>query len=121
MFNYLLLSTALTLLLTIMGGFIFWKIPPRKINNIYGYRTTMSQKNQDTWNYAHTYFGKHAVICGIVIFIFAIFTILALKNTSIFDILGYIIIAVQAAIPVIITFLTEWALRKKFTKTGQRI
>lgn len=34
----------------IVIGKIFMKNPPRTINEIYGYRTSRSRKNQDTWN-----------------------------------------------------------------------
>ena len=32
---------------------IFFYFPPKKINLIYGHRTTLSMKNQDTWNEAN--------------------------------------------------------------------
>ena len=31
---------------------------PKKINHIYGYRTAMSMKSNETWVFAHPYFGK---------------------------------------------------------------
>ena len=31
----------------------FQKKPPKEINGIYGYRTAMSMKNKETWEYAH--------------------------------------------------------------------
>ena len=34
------------------------KYPPKEINGIIGYRTTMSRKNMDTWKFAHDYCGK---------------------------------------------------------------
>ncbi|MCY6372198.1 SdpI family protein [Clostridium ganghwense] len=33
------------------------KKPPKEINSTFGYRTTMSSKNKDTWNFAHRYAG----------------------------------------------------------------
>ncbi len=44
--------------LMIVIGKIFTKHPPRTVNGIYGYRTSMSMKNQDTWDFAQAYFGK---------------------------------------------------------------
>ena len=40
------------LLMVIMGR-VFVKHPPKTINNVYGYRTVLSRKNQQTWDYAH--------------------------------------------------------------------
>ena len=34
------------------------KRPPRKINDLYGYRTAMSMKSQETWDFAHRYCGR---------------------------------------------------------------
>lgn len=36
----------------------FIKNPPTEINPGYGYRTAMSSKNQDTWDFAQKYMGK---------------------------------------------------------------
>ena len=29
---------------------IFWKLPPKKINSIYGYRTPKATQNQQIWD-----------------------------------------------------------------------
>ena len=42
----------------ILFGTMFMKSAPKKINYIFGYRTDMSMKNRDTWEFAHKYFGK---------------------------------------------------------------
>ncbi|WP_268051132.1 SdpI family protein [Clostridium ganghwense] len=43
---------------TMIGfGLLFMKKPPKEINSTFGYRTTMSSKNKDTWNFAHRYAG----------------------------------------------------------------
>lgn len=56
---FLTLSEALWApLLMIIFGAIFRKAAPKKINSLYGYRTTMSMKNRDTWEFAHHYFGR---------------------------------------------------------------
>lgn len=34
------------------------KRPPKKINSFYGYRTAMSMKNRETWEFAHKHCGK---------------------------------------------------------------
>ena len=46
-------------LIMIIFGFIFSKNAPKEINKIYGYRTYMSMRNKDTWEYAHK-------VCGII-------------------------------------------------------
>ena len=39
--------------LMLVISLIFFYFPPKKINLIYGHRTSMSMKNQDTWNEAN--------------------------------------------------------------------
>ena len=39
--------------LMLVISLIFFYFPPKKINLIYGHRTTMSMKNQDTWQEAN--------------------------------------------------------------------
>ena len=53
-FTYILTTNGLQFLLSIM----FWKFPPKKINNWYGYRTHKTMLNQKIWNFANTVFSK---------------------------------------------------------------
>ncbi len=39
-------------------GWLFLKKPPKDINGAYGYRTPMSMKNRDTWEFAHQVCGR---------------------------------------------------------------
>ena len=44
---------------TMIGfGRYFMKKAPKEINSVFGYRTSMSMKNKDTWEFAHKYCGK---------------------------------------------------------------
>ena len=38
-------------------GLMFLKKPPRKVNGWFGYRTSQSMRNQDTWDFAQTCCG----------------------------------------------------------------
>ena len=48
-------------------GRYFIRHSPTKINYVFGYRTRMSMKNQDTWQFAHRHFGKTWYVCGLVL------------------------------------------------------
>lgn len=39
-------------------GWKFKKNPPKERNGLYGYRTSRSMKNQDTWDFAQWYMGE---------------------------------------------------------------
>ena len=43
------------------------KTSPKEINYIFGYRTDMSMKNKDTWNFAHKYIGNRWFYLGLIL------------------------------------------------------
>ncbi|MEX0312921.1 MAG: SdpI family protein [Allomuricauda sp.] len=52
-FNIIIvLSSILTGAMGLIGGLIFKKNPPKKINWWYGYRTKRSMENQEKWDFA---------------------------------------------------------------------
>ena len=53
---------------SVMIGFgrYFMKKAPNEINAMFGYRTSMSMKNKETWDFAHQYCGKIWYICGLI-------------------------------------------------------
>lgn len=48
----------MTPLLMVIVGYWFVRRPPGTINHMYGYRTAMSGKNQQTWDFAQRYCGR---------------------------------------------------------------
>ena len=72
---------------TMIGfGRYFMKKAPKEINSVFGYRTSMSMKNKDTWKFAHKYCGKVWYVCGMVMLpITVIFMLLVIgKNEDYF-------------------------------------
>lgn len=54
--------------LTMIGfGRSFMKNTPKEINAVFGYRTSISMKNKDTWEFAHRYCGKLWYVCGLIL------------------------------------------------------
>ena len=83
---------------TMIGfGRYFMKKAPKEINSVFGYRTSMSMKNKDTWEFAHKYCGKVWYVCGMVILpITVIFMLLVIgKNEDCVGSIGGIICGVQ--------------------------
>ena len=61
---------------TMIGfGKMFLKKAPDQINYVFGYRTSMSMKNQDTWVFAHHYCGKIWYICGLILLVVSFISI----------------------------------------------
>ncbi|NLK43000.1 MAG: SdpI family protein, partial [Tissierellia bacterium] len=95
---------------------------PKKINYLYGYRTSMSMKNKDTWDFAHNYFGSLWYKTGwIVLFITVIAMLMLLgKDTQTIGILGAIIVVLQCIPMLGVIIPTEKALKKNFDEDGNR-
>ena len=61
---FMLLFVLMIPLTMIYFGRRFFKSPPKSINATFGYRSTMSMKNQETWKLAHTVCGRFWFRCG---------------------------------------------------------
>ena len=109
--------------LTMIGfGLYFQKKAPQEINILFGYRTEMSMKNKETWEFAHYTIGNIWYRTGLVLMIIVIFIMLCLfqKDINTISIAGTILMMIQL-IPLIASiFLTETALKKHFDKDGNR-
>lgn len=70
---------------TMIGfGRYFMKKAPKEINLVFGYRTSMSMKNKDTWEFAHKHCGKVWYFCGMVMLpITVIFMLLVIGKIKI--------------------------------------
>lgn len=109
--SYLIIST-----IFILSGFIFKFYSPKSRNTSFGYRSTMSTKNQETWKIAQRYFGTGMIVIGILNFILGIFSVtycLPINNSN-FQLLVILLCSI------IIIFLTEIRLRKLFDSNGTK-
>lgn len=108
--------------LMIAMGNVFLKCPPKNINDIYGYRTTMSGKNQETWDFAHHYCGKVWHKVGWVLFVLTLPVMLPVigKSEDTVGFTGGILVMIQCVVLVGSVFPVERALSKEFDKDGNR-
>jgi uncharacterized membrane protein len=54
-----------------VAAFISLKFPPKKINSIYGYRTSRSMKNQENWDLAQRFSSQLMLKQGLIMFVLA--------------------------------------------------
>ena len=120
MLNISLITTAIMSLTMIGLGFLLSKKPPKEINFIVGYRTPMSTKNRDTWEFAHKYSGKVWIRSGIITAIISIVLAFSLQKLSYYNQLMMGLIYIQLIILLLVIPLTELALRKTFDRNGIR-
>jgi len=120
---FLFLCNVLIPLLMIVCGLWMWKHPPQKINGICGYRTTMSMKNMNTWQFAHELCGRLWWKTGWLLLFPSILVQLPFLRTGedALAIVTLILSTLQclAFIPTI--SITEKALRRTFDRNGNRI
>ena len=122
---FMLVMNLLTPLTMIIFGYIYNKKPPKKPKSKFaysGYRTPMSMKNEETWEYANRFFGKLWFIFGIpvgVISIIVLFFFIG-KDKDTVGFAGMIICYVQLVAMLLPVIPTELALRRRFDKYGNR-
>ena len=106
----------------ILFGTMFMKSAPKKNNYIFGYRTDMSMKNRDTWEFAHKYFGKLWFRLGFLLIPITVIPMLFVIGNSenVVATVGLIVSFVNTVTLIIPIFFTEKALNKAFDKDGKR-
>ena len=120
----MLVMNLLTPLVMIIYGRVFEKKPPKIARSkfAFGYRTVMSMKNEETWEYAHRFFGKlwfrFGIAVGLISIIVLFFFIGKDKDTVGFA--GMIICYVQLVAMLLPVIPTELAIRRRFDKYGNR-
>ena len=118
-------TLAMDLLIPLMMigfGRLFLTRPPRKINALFGYRTSMSMKNQDTWEFAHRYCGRLWLRWGLILLPLSVLPLFFVggQDAATVEMVGQVVAAVQL-IPLIGSiFPTEAALKRTFDQNGVR-
>ena len=117
----MLMAVAVPLMMTVVGR-VFMKRPPKTINPIFGYRTTRSMKNEDTWAFAHTYCGHLWFVCGMI---FSALTLVLLVASFGRDETSFGVLAAALGILCVVGMvwsmgLTEKALKEAFDENGER-
>ena len=122
----LMLITDLIIPIIMVGTGKYWiKKPPKSINILFGYRTAMSMKNMDTWNFAHRHIAKTWWLVGLIMLAVtcAAFLVILLlgKDAEFVAVFGGWLCAVQL-VPLICSIIpTERALKKNFDLNGNRV
>lgn len=95
-------------------GAIFKKSKGGKINNIFGYRSHLSLKNETMWAYANYIYGQLFWVTGLAegLIAFAVITILYAVISSVDGDICMLILAVQLLSHFAIVFAVEKKLKK---------
>lgn len=118
---FMLIMCLLTPAMMIGFGKYFMKGGPKQINGVFGYRTSRSMKNKETWKFAHQYSGKIWHRSGLALLQVSIVVMLFVygKSVDMTGIAGLIIVIVQMVVMICAIPFTEAALKRNFDDLGR--
>ena len=95
----------------------FQKKPPKEINGIYGYRTAMSMKRKETWEYAHRCCGKLWYVSGLVMIPVTVIVLACVfgKGNNCVGNVGGIVCTLQCVVIIGTIVVTERELKKEIS------
>ncbi len=123
--GFWLYCTAMCLLIPgvmLFFGRRFLKRPPKNINALYGYRTSRSMKNQQTWDFAHQVCGRLWSRAGAAMLPLSLLAMLPALGRDVGAVGLWCIPVVGAQLMVLIgsIFPVERALRRNFDDFGRK-
>ena len=100
----------------------FLKHPPKNINSLYGYRTTRSMKNQQTWDFAHETCGRLWVRLGMILLVLSLIALALVfgQDVETVGIVSGVLTAIQTVVLVGSIFPVERALKRNFDDFGRK-
>lgn len=99
----------------LLGGVVFKLLPPKKINSIYGWRSRLSMRNNDTWIEAQRYGSNAFIVGGIILALLGCIIKIVLPDLN-----DGIMLILLVIVTVAILLIGEAHLRKLFNKDGTR-
>ena len=120
---YMLICDLLIPAVMLIFGIRFVKNPPKKINSFFGYRTSRSVRNQETWFYAHRYLGKLWKLLAPMLVVLAIVPMALTygKTNDEISAVGLIVCFVQLALLLFSLVPVERYLERTFDENGRRM
>lgn len=106
----------------VIAGYCMYKNPPKEINGLIGYRTAMSEKNKDTWAFAHDCCGKLWIKSGIILLVPTVLAQIAFAKSG-EDVVGTVTLVIEAVQVLVLigsVILVEKALKRTFDENGNR-
>lgn len=121
--NYFALMVAIFLLPVVMVicGMSYTKRGPKRITRVQGYRTKMSMKNRETWDFAHKYLGDLWFKLGTpLLAITSVMSLIVFRQSD--DTIMFwccVFIVVQLVLMLLPVYFTEKALKENFDENGK--
>jgi len=115
---YLLVMTLLVPAVMLGFGHRFQKNPPKRINDLFGYRTRRSMRNWESWEYAHLVCGRFWWWAGWPALTFALVMMGRTVSAPIEEMAeaSVLVVAIQMILLVLAIPWTERALKQKLDR-----
>lgn len=121
--NYFVLMIAIFLLPVVMVicGMSYTKKGPKRISKVQGYRSKMSMKNRETWDFSHKYLGDLWFKLGVPLLAMTSVVSLLVFRESDERILFWctVIMVIQIVIMALPVYFAEKALKTNFDENGK--
>ena len=106
----------------ILVGWVMRKHPPKRINWVCGYRTALSMKNKETWEFAHEYGGRVWCIVGAIMLVPSIVAMVPFYHSAVpaVSIVSWAVTIVQLIALIASVLTIEIALKRTFDENGVR-
>ena len=121
--NYLALMISIFILPLVMVicGMSYVKRGPKRITKIQGYRSKMSMKNRETWDFAHKYLGDLWFKLGApLLAVTSVVSLVVFRESNEKIVFWcYVILAIQLVLMLLPVYYTEKALKKNFDENGK--
>jgi len=96
----------------ILLGYKWKDNPPKDRQGFSGYRTTMSRINDETWKYAHRYWGRINLVLEIILAIVSFVVIIIMRSHTNFEIFSVYLVFIQLGILALTLLPTEFLLKE---------
>lgn len=121
--NYfaLMITIFLIPLVMVICGMSYVKKGPKRITRLQGYRTKMSMKNRDTWDFAHKYLGDLWFKLGVpMLAVTSVVSLVVFRETN-EKIMFWctVIVVIHIAVMALPIYFTEKALKANFDENGK--
>jgi uncharacterized membrane protein len=109
-------------ILMFVFGILMMKKVPKTINNLVGYRTTLSMKNQETWEFAQKHCGRLWWKIGLINLVATVMVHIPFYSSDedVIGVLATVITVLQLVVLLVSIVPTELALKKTFNCDGTR-
>ena len=121
--NYfaLMITIFLLPLVMVICGMSYVKRGPKRISKMQGYRTKMSMKNRETWDFAHKHLGDLWFKLGApLLAVTSVVSLLVFReSTKNITLWCCVILVIQMVIMLTPIYFTEKAVKKNFDEKGK--